>query len=230
MPFPSFKSLLRLWLEASCPLCQRSTPQSFCKDCLRQLQDCQLTDVQQFWKPPLPLFVWGDYGGSLKRAIATLKYQNQPQLAQPLGQWLGHQWLRSPQAKHRPVVVPIPMHRDKQKKRGFNQAELLAQAFCQSTELPLARRGLTRVRETEAQFGLSASDRERNLASAFQVENTSLRQFKGRSVLLLDDIYTTGATARAAVQALRQQGVQVIGIAAIATSRKADASATTEEP
>lgn len=230
MPLSSLKSLFALWLEVPCPLCQRSSPQTFCKDCLRQLQDCQLPNSQQFWQGPLPLFVWGDYGGTLKRAIATLKYQNHPQLAQPLGQWLGQVWVQSPQAQQHPIVVPIPMHRDKQKKRGFNQAELLAKAFCQYTELPLARRGLSRVRETEAQFGLSAIDRERNLARAFQVETEFLCRFKGRSVLLLDDIYTTGATARAAVQALRHQGIQVMGIAALATSRRPKSSAISEEP
>jgi ComF family protein len=159
------------------------------------------------------------YGGILKRAIAALKYENQPQIARPLGQWLAQAWLNS-QLASTVIVVPIPLHADKQKQRGYNQAALLAQSFCKITGLHLQQMGLERIRVTEAQFGLSALEREKNLAMAFKLGSGFRRQVPDKPILLLDDIYTTGATARSAVQTLQKLGIPVYGLVASATSQK----------
>jgi ComF family protein len=161
----------------------------------------------------------------LRRAIATLKYNNQPQIAYPLGQWMGQGWLDA--TKLRPsrstskttVVVPIPMHPAKQRKRGYNQAELLAQGFCQVTGLALQAHGLERIKETDAQFSLSADDRAKNLADAFTVSR-ELRRRSSLSVLILDDIYTTGATVKSAIQAFQQQHILVAGLVVLARTQK----------
>jgi predicted amidophosphoribosyltransferase len=108
------------------------------------------------------------------------------------------------------------MHPDKQKQRGFNQAELLAEAFCETARLPLQRRGLKRVRTTVAQFGLAVADREQNLAGAFELDRPFEHRYPNRSVLLIDDIYTTGATARSAAQTFQDHQIKVYGLAAIA--------------
>lgn len=168
------------------------------------------------------MFIWGFYGGILKRAIAALKYENHPQLAQPLGHWLGKAWLDSPlsaQAK-KMTVIPIPIHAQKLQQRGFNQAELLGNSFCQFTGLSLQPLGLERVRETQSQFGLGSLGREENLADAFRLGKSLSRRPPASPVLLLDDIYTTGATARSAAKTLQQQGIRVFGVVAIATPNK----------
>lgn len=217
----SFKHLLNLFLESDCPLCQRPTSQELCRYCTRQLQRCQIHQSSWRQKEPLPVFAWGMYGGALKRAMAALKYQNQPQLARPLGYLLAQAWLNSQLACEPLVVVPIPLHANKQKQRGYNQAALLAQSFCDVTGLQLQQLGLERIRETKSQFGLSVSEREKNLATAFQLGSGFRQQYPDSPVLLLDDIFTTGATARAAVQTLSQSRIQVYGLVALATSRDA---------
>lgn len=211
--------LLNLFLESNCPLCQRSTSKEFCQDCARQLQRCQ-SHHTQFWQGQLPVFTWGLYGGTLKRAIAALKYENQPQVARPLGHWLAQAWLNSQLGSNRLIVVPIPLHADKQKQRGYNQAALLAQSFCDITGLQLQQMGLERVRVTEAMFSLSTSEREKNLAGAFELGRGFRRHRPSHPVLLLDDIYTTGATARSAAQTLQQLGIPVCGLVAIATTQR----------
>nr|WP_290226719.1 ComF family protein [Trichocoleus desertorum] len=173
------------------------------------------------------MFAWGKYGGTLKRALACLKYNHQPKVARPLGQWLGQAWLhqgpkaftQTASATSWPVVVPIPLHADKLKQRGYNQAELLAQSFCDHTGLPLQRQGLVRLRATEAQFGLSQAARAENLAAAFALNPSVWRSQPQRSVLLLDDIYTTGATVQSAAQLLRSHGITVCGVVAIAQAQ-----------
>ncbi len=215
----NFKGLLNLFLESPCPLCQRPTSKEFCQDCAKQLQRSQL--AHSSWLcADVPVFAWGAYGGTLKRAIAVLKYENQPQVARPLGHWLAQAWLNSQFASTQLIVVPIPLYADKQKQRGYNQAALLAQSFCDITGLHLQQMGLERIRGTEAQFGLSSLEREKNLAMAFRLGSGFSRHHPTSPVLLLDDVYTTGATARSAVQTLQRHRIQVYGLAALATPQK----------
>ncbi|HBB33807.1 MAG TPA: ComF family protein [Cyanobacteria bacterium UBA8803] len=217
------KGLLTLFLKPNCPLCDRPAEAELCQYCQRQLQRCQLNNPGADWQEELPVFVWGNYGGILKRAIAALKYENNPQLSRPLGFWLGEAWLKSVAAKRakKLVVVPIPLHPNKLQKRGFNQAELIAESFCQFTGYKHQPHGLERVRETEAQFNLSSrEERKQNLADAFTLGNSWRKNSPTSPVLIVDDIYTTGATVRSATKILRQQGIQVYGVVAIASSRK----------
>ncbi|WP_339461605.1 ComF family protein [Nodularia spumigena] len=219
----SFNNFLNLFLQSNCLLCQRPTSGEFCPYCTKQLKNCQHQDPTTLWQQPIPVFGWGIYGGIVKRAIAVMKYENQPQIARPLGQWLGEAWLLSnvSQCKQQPpLVIPIPLHPKKQKKRGYNQAALIAQSFCQTTGLKLQLNGLKRVQETEAQFGLSVSERESNLAEAFAVGEELRRRRLQVPVLLVDDIYTTGATARSAVKILNQDGIAVLGLVAVTTAVK----------
>lgn len=216
----NFQGLLNLFLKSNCPLCQRPTSQELCLDCTRRLQRCQLSHPNNLNSTKPPVFAWGTYGGTLKQAIAALKYENQPQLAQILGYWLAQDWLNSQLASKNLIVVPIPLHAEKQKQRGYNQAALLAQSFCDLTGLKMLPKGLERIRATEAQFSLSTIDREKNLAMAFDL-GSQLRRHRPRSpVLLIDDIYTTGATARAAIQTLQQRDLKVHGVVAVATTQR----------
>jgi ComF family protein len=212
----ALQPVLNLFLQSSCPLCQRSAHREFCDACWRQIQRCQISEPQQLWQGSLPVFAWGVYEGALKRSIAALKYNNQPQLARPLGYELAQAWMTTIAPRQPITVVPIPMHADKQQQRGYNQADLLAAAFCQATGLLLQKQGLARVRSTTAQFGLSIAAREQNLASAFELGKDFIRRPPSGAVLLLDDIYTTGATVRAAASSLQQHQIPVLGVAAIA--------------
>jgi ComF family protein len=214
-----FKSFLNLFLQSNCPLCQRPSNSEFCSSCTKQLQKCQLNDPFLL-SQQMPVFAWGSYGGILKRAIAVLKYNDCPQVARPLGQWLGEYWLqKSLLPQKNIVVVPIPLHSHKQKTRGFNQAELIAKSFCETTGFKLKVKGLRRVRETQAQHSLSGKERESNLADAFEL-GQELQRHSNISVLLIDDIYTTGATARSATATLLNSGITVIGLATTAAGIK----------
>ncbi len=214
------KTLLNSFLESNCPLCERSNSNVLCNYCVKQLDKCQIPNPNSLWQNPLPVFAWGRYGGVLKRAIAAMKYDNHPEIASILGQLLGEAWLlNAPSPEHKPIVVPIPLHPHKQKQRGFNQAALIAKSFCETTGLKLKSKGLERVRETEAQHSLSSSDRSKNLATAFSV-GRDLYKPPLQPVLLLDDIYTTGATAKSAIQVLHESQITVLGIATSAAALK----------
>ena len=216
-----FKGLLSLFLKSNCPLCQRPAESTVCHDCERKLQASQLSNPLQFWRQDLPLFVWGHYEGQLKRAIAVFKYENHPELGEFFGYNLGENWLKCNLLKKFPqlTVIPVPLHAEKQEERGFNQAELIAKAFCQITRYPLQNQGLVRVRNTEAMFNLKPLERQANIQQAFSI-GQGLNQPKAKfPILLIDDIYTTGTTARECVKVLNAHQLPVLGIVAIASSR-----------
>ena len=98
-------------------------------------------------------------------------------------------------------IIPIPLHRKKLKQRGFNQAYLLARFMSRFLEVKLAHSSLLRVRETQSQTKLSKQKRAANVKGAFRVKNGN--SFERKTILLVDDVYTTGATLREAARLLR---------------------------
>ena len=216
-----FKGLLSLFLKSNCPLCQRPAESVICPDCTKQVESCQLSNSLQFWQDDLPLFVWGHYEGQLKRAIAVFKYENHPELGEFLGYSLGENWLKCNLLKKLPklTVIPVPLHAEKQKQRGFNQAELIAKAFCQITRYPLQNQGLIRIRNTEALFNLNPQQRQANVQQAFRLDQGFARQQIKQPILLVDDIYTTGTTARECIKVLQSHQFPVLGMVVIASSR-----------
>jgi ComF family protein len=216
---PLFDRVLNLFLKSNCPLCDRTAEEVFCGYCQRQLQATQLTQPAKYWQGNLPLFAWGSYEGTIKQSMAKLKYDGIRSIGEIYGQWLGTSWQQSPPPNlpTKLIVVPIPLHAEKLQTRGFNQAELIARSFCQITghKLDLS---LHRTRSTVAQFGLSKSARQENVAGAFTLTHrTTLKP--DTTVLLIDDIYTTGATVREAATALTAAQINVFGVAVIATGR-----------
>jgi ComF family protein len=104
----------------------------------------------------------------------------------------------------------VPLHAERLRERGYNQAELLARAFCRQVGLPLRPRWLQRQRLTHSQVGLSAQERQANVAEAFSASAA----VRGKSILVIDDVYTTGATLNAcATAALAAGAANVVALA-----------------
>ena len=208
------KQLLSVFLESHCEFCRRTTADVLCEYCSARLASHQLSKSDRLnLYQSQSVFAWGRYDGQLKRAIAQMKYQHQPEIGNLLGTQLGKAWKGSELAKLRHMmVVPIPMYPKKQKERGFNQAEIIAKSFCRITGYQLNNRALMRIRETEAMFNLSSkAERAKNLQGALQVG-----QMPKHPVLLIDDIYTTGTTVNEAIKVLQQNKIKVIGVAVAA--------------
>jgi ComF family protein len=207
-----------LW-QANCPLCKRPAERILCKDCDRQIVAYQAPEFfqkDQPISPEIPLYSWGIYDGALKRAIAACKYDNHPEIMEAIGEKIGDAWQRSVKGKQnlkKISIVPIPLHAKKLKSRGFNQAEILARRFCESTQLPCSPKLLQRVKDTKAQMQTkTVKEREDNLSQAFTVQPHS----NHRDVILFDDIYTTGATIREAIATLANSNIAVRGVIVLA--------------
>jgi len=212
------RGFLSLWLQQKCCLCDRLGSEVLCSPCAQQLKRSQIANPVRFWQGDLPVFPWGRYDSDLRRAIAQLKYRDRAQLGLTLGIWLGERWQTTFSQDLVPMVaIPVPLAAEKLQQRGYNQAELIARGFVRLSGIPLETRSLIRTRNTVAQYGLDARARSQNLKDAFAIQgNWRHRQ---RSVLLIDDIYTTGATARAITETLKRSGIPVAGIATIAIAK-----------
>lgn len=103
------------------------------------------------------------------------------------------------------AVVPVPLHRQRERERGFNQSEILASVVARSSRLPVLRKALTRIRATLPQTGKSR-ERARNVRGAFAVGNPEM--VKERILLLVDDVLTTGATVNECAKVLMKAGAR----------------------
>jgi ComF family protein len=150
----------------------------------------------------------------LREAIHHFKYSNVQGLAIPLGRLMGQYWEKSPLPAE--IIIPVPLHTDRLRERGYNQAALLARELGKSIGLPVSENSLGRVRATRPQVDLNAPERKENVRDAFRCSNTELKE---RRVLLVDDVCTTGATLEACSSALRQVGARSVWALTLAMAR-----------
>lgn len=198
-----------------CMRCGRPQPKATtrCADCARHPKDpLTLTRAAALHISPL------------REAIHALKYKAQPELAPLLARYLSavyaaEPWCNLPQ----PItaVVPVPLHPQRKEERGYNQAELLAEHFSKAVHLPMQPTWLERKRETRQQVGLGPSERQSNVEEAFCATAAVANQ----RLLLIDDVYTTGATLRAcAAAALSAGATAVYGLTLAQPLRRANPS------
>jgi ComF family protein len=141
------------------------------------------------------------YRAPLDRAITHLKYRPDGRLARALAEAMAEVYHRHKLSAS--CVVAVPLSRRRQQRRGYNQAELLGRALAGLLGLPSLPSAAERIRETGSQVGLEAGDRWANVDGAFAADPSLVRD---ETVLLIDDVHTTGATLAACAQALAQAG------------------------
>ncbi len=153
----------------------------------------------------------GVYDGLLRDAIHALKFGGCQALAEPLGRLIGE--VAATDSRLRAdVVVPVPLHPRRLRERGFNQAELLAAEVAAYLNLPMHGDVLRRVRETAPQTGLGRTDRRSNVRAAFAAREG----LRGRRVMLVDDVMSTGTTVAECARALRATGAREVVVATAA--------------
>jgi len=157
--------------------------------------------------------VWsvGVYDGVLKELILQFKYKEKKYLANPLGKLLADFVGNYLKEENFDYIVPIPLERSRQRKRGFNQAELLAQILGEAVNKPVLTHLVKRRKKTKPQFGLSRSERFENLSGAFEISKSGEADgppIAGKTILLLDDLATTGVTLDECAKVLKMAGVR----------------------
>ncbi len=234
--------ILDVLLPRVCPFCRRATPEGrnpFCAACTESFKPfcppfCSVcgapipaTACDPQWLvcttclhcpgPPWPasrVRCVGPYEGSLREAVLRLKYGREIFLAPALGKWMASRFRTLYPLDAFDLILPVPLHPARLRQREFNQSVLLARPLARALRLPLALRAVLRVRDTPSQSLYRRGDRRRNLQGAFRVaEPQSVRK---RSVLLVDDVFTTGATAEALATLLLEAGAASVSVLCLA--------------
>jgi len=151
------------------------------------------------------------YRGPLREAMHAFKFRGKRLLARALGDLVLEECADA-LCMDAVVLVPVPLTRDRQRERGYNQAELLAEQIGAGLDLPVRGRWLRRVRSTVPQTDLTAIERRTNVRGAF----TASPAVSGRHVVIVDDVFTTGATVEECARVLRAAGAARVGVLTVA--------------
>ncbi len=161
------------------------------------------------------------YGIYERRLIFSLKYNKETFVARVLAEIMEDRLKGDgeiyEQLKGEWVMIPVPLHKSKEKTRGFNQTAKIGKYLSPKIEIPLLENILIRKKETVAQRSLSAEDRYFNMVEAFGIDESRTEKIKGKSILLIDDVYTTGSTANHCAKVLKDAGCQQVVLLAVAT-------------
>jgi ComF family protein len=160
----------------------------------------------------------GYYEGSLQEAIHQWKYEGKTSFNPIFGEWMAEGLNRYWDPGLFDLLIPIPLHRERLRERGFNQALLLAKELNRRTGIPYRKRVLRKKRPTIPQVNLSGAEREKGVRGSFHV--IEREELEGKSVLLVDDVYTTGATVNECSKVLLAGGAARVDVLTLAHAVK----------
>ncbi|MBF0227817.1 MAG: ComF family protein [Desulfobacterales bacterium] len=165
---------------------------------------------------------WGIYGHLLQELIHLYKYSGKIQLSKPFGVLLFLCFIQNWELNDIDIIAPVPLHKKRFRYRGFNQSYLLVKNWSLISEklgidishIKIEKKALTRIRNTKPQITMDKHNREKNVKDAFSV--TDPDQIKGKKILIIDDVFTTGSTANECAKVLLQNKAQYVDVLTLA--------------
>jgi ComF family protein len=156
------------------------------------------------------------YEEPIRQMVLSLKYSDNGFVARAVAPYMSAVFMKKyPRKCKNYIILPVPLCKSRLRERGYNQSELLANEVAQYLNLPVLTNVLLRVKKTTPQKKMTPTERIENLKNAFAVENTNL--ITGKDILLIDDVYTTGATTGECARVLREAGAKQIKILTVAS-------------
>lgn len=225
-----WKSFLSLIFPDLCYGCDNALVEGEEKLCLRCFRDLPITDYHR--QKPNPMMetvtetakVKGAYcylkfnqNGKAQRLLHELKYHNNIAIGTTLGKWFGNYMATEMSRAKIDYIVPLPMHKIKQRKRGYNQSEVIAKGIEGVTGIPVLPDVLIRTKNISTQTKKGRIERWHNTRDVYKVKNEDL--LKGKNILLLDDVITTGATIGSALEVLANTQSNAIYFGCIASGK-----------
>lgn len=194
---------------AICPICGRFG---------RELAGSGLCPECSMTPPPFRMARGvAPYDGPVREALHRFKYYGERELAGPLGEVMAALAADLFPLRSLSAVIPVPLHPSRARSRRYDQAALLAESVSGYLRLPPVLTGLVRVRNTPSQTTLSREQRLSNLKGAFAASG-EVKELEGKEVLLVDDVFTTGATSAECSRVLLEQGIKGVYVLTLATA------------
>jgi len=227
----NFKNLLKafvsLFYPNLCVICRKpfvADENYFCLECFLKLPktnyhlnpDNQASD-RFAGKIPLAKaasYLYYNKGGIAPNLIAEIKYRDNRNLGEWMGALLSKEWFSSDFFQDIDYLVPVPLHPSKERKRGFNQAEMIALGIARVTGIPIDTKNVFRKEANTTQTKKGLFERWKNTKDLFEVKNLDF--FKNKHVLIVDDVLTTGSTLEAVAQSILKAGGVKISLLSLA--------------
>lgn len=223
------RDFLHLFFPRYCLACRGGLERGSEVLCVRCAMDLPRTQYHQDVDNPVAKRFWGllpishafGYlhfvkGGKVQALLHQLKYEGKPEVGHTLGRWYGHELREYGLAEEFDLIVPIPLHISKLRKRGYNQSDALAEGLAEGLQIPWDAKALQRTQATRTQTRMSRAERYANMAEVFTVARPEAIQ--GQRILLVDDVITTGATLQACGEALIAAQARTLSVAALAVA------------
>lgn len=225
-----FKSLEALIFPSICLACEEPLAEqenTICINCLSKIEctDFHLKNENEikdkfigmpFVKGASALYFF-DKEGLLQKIMHEFKYNNKPHIGNIIGKYYGELLKNSDYLNGMDCIIPIPLHKSKRRKRGYNQSEYLAEGISHTTKIPLVNDALIKIRKTESQTRKSLLERWLNVKEIFTVRNAE--KIYSKNILVVDDVVTTGSTLASAIEELHKSGAASIKVCTIAWVR-----------
>ncbi len=210
-----FNYLVDLFYPKICLICGESLVNDENQICLKCFSNIPKTNFhlqqdnpveKRFWGK-VPLVAASSYfyfqkGSDFQKLIHELKYRGNQTIGEVMGKFAGVDLLRAENFQQVDVIIPVPLHRNKEAKRGYNQSYVICKGLAEIMEKPLLAHNLVRTEERSTQTKKSVFERFENTQGIFSLKNPD--ELEGKHILLVDDVLTTGSTLEACVQALQQ--------------------------
>ena len=222
--------LLQLLFPNLCAGCEQPLVKTEQLLCLHCRHDLPYTDFHLYADNPVARQLWGripcafamamlyfNKGARVQRILHQLKYKGKPELGELLGGLLAARLREQVSTLKADLIIPVPLHKKRQRQRGYNQSACIAEGLGKALGLPVYKDVLLKTKSTSSQTKKSRFGRYENLKSAFSVQKAEA--VAGKHVLLIDDVVTTGATLEACASALSAAGMARLSVAAVAFTK-----------
>jgi ComF family protein len=221
------KEFLQYFFPNNCPGCHQPFLTGESMICFACRASLPKTGYHHLKDNPVAKTFWGkvnvyaatavfyfDKGETLQKLLHQLKYKGNKEVGIAMGKWMAEELQESEDFKNVECVIPVPLHKNKLRMRGYNQSEMIAQGIAEKWNIALQKDLLIRKKNTETQTRKNRFDRFKNVDNVFDIENK--QAYENKHILLVDDVITTGSTIAACVEKFETIRACKISVAAVA--------------
>jgi ComF family protein len=222
-----FQSVLHLFFPHTCCGCGSDLLTEKILFCIHCQSSMPITRFEYFTANPIEKIFWGRVqihsaaahlyftsGSQVQHSLHLLKYKGRKEIGIYFGQQMGESLKRSSRFSDCEIIIPLPLFSSREKKRGYNQAALIANGISQKLKIPVINDAISRIKKTETQTHKTRIQRWKNMESTFKILDSL--KISGKHVLLVDDVITTGASLEACTQVLLESPGVKVSIACLA--------------
>ena len=199
--------ILELIYPTTCGFCDKICKTGLCKRCELKLKKYQIDLIKKHKKmsfnESMHIFIYEDL---IREKIISYKFNNKAYLHKTFSKIILKNEKVCGFLKKYDIIIPVPIHKKRRQKRGYNQVELIAKEIARELKLKYEKNILIKVQNIVPQSELTKKERQKNIKGAFGIKNAE--KIKNKKVLILDDIYTTGSTLNECARILKQFGVE----------------------